>query len=152
LQVDAAPFERRFSLRKQTMKIIVLAAGAAAVALSSGLAFAQTPAPPKQPIPYSQLNAYVKASPKMRASKDWWAGQSDASAAAGAAANTSATTTAGSDVRSAPDAASGASSSSTAVNPPSAPSTPPVDAPTPGAVNPSPTATPGAPPPATPPK
>uniref|UniRef100_UPI0025F62F84 hypothetical protein n=1 Tax=uncultured Caulobacter sp. TaxID=158749 RepID=UPI0025F62F84 len=34
-----------------------------------------TMAGPKQPIPYDQLNAYMKASAKTRASKDWWAGQ-----------------------------------------------------------------------------
>lgn len=27
---------------------------------------------PKQPIPYSQLDAYMKASPKTRAATDWW--------------------------------------------------------------------------------
>lgn len=28
-------------------------------------------APPRQPIPYSQLDAYTKATPRARASKDW---------------------------------------------------------------------------------
>src|SRR5579859_546092 len=99
------------------MKTILLAAGAAAVALSSGLAMAQAAAGPKQPIPYSQLSAYMKASPKVRARKDWWSGQAMASASTGASANASATTTAGSDVRSTPDAAPSASSPSTSVNP-----------------------------------
>jgi hypothetical protein len=143
------------------MKIILLAAGAAAVALSAGAALAQTAAGPKQPIPYSQLGAYMKASPKVRASKDWSSGQA-AAAPTGAASNTSALTTAGSDVRSSPDATPGTGSPATSVNPPSlggetsaAPSTastPPVDTTAPGAVNPSPTAAPGAPPSATPPK
>ncbi len=91
---------------------------------------------PKQPIPYSQLNAYLKASPKARASKDWWAGSSSAST--GMSADTSATApatpTAGSDtaVNPAPSAA-----------PPSMPVTPPTDA-TPQPADPM--ATPAAPP------
>lgn len=130
------------------MKIILLAAGAA-VALSSGLAVAGTVPSPQQPIPYAKLDAYLKASPKLRARTDWWSGE--AAAATDAAANTSAT--AGADVRKTPDAGPAANNPSTSVNPPSLPSTPPVDAPpTPGAVNPWPSAAPGAPPPATPPK
>jgi hypothetical protein len=141
-----------FRLREKiSMKTILLAAGAAAIALSAGAAFAApTVASPKQPIPYSQLDAYMKASPKARASKDWWSGQT-ASAATDASANTSAVTSAGSDVRSTPDATPGTSSPATSVNPPSlggetgaaatpgaAPSTPSTDTPAPGAVNPSP--------------
>ena len=63
------------------MKTILLAAGAAAIALSAGLLSAGVAsagpavAGPKQPIPYAQLNAYMKASPKTRAQKDWWSGQ-----------------------------------------------------------------------------
>ena len=75
------------------MKTLLLAAGAAALALSASSALAApgknggpTIASPKQPLPYSELNAYMKASPKTRASKDWWSG-----ADTGAAANTSAT-------------------------------------------------------------
>jgi hypothetical protein len=145
-----------------TMKTILLAAGAA-VALSAGLfsvsaSAAPTVAGPKQPIPYSQLSAYMKASPKMRASKDWWSGQTaQASAETGTAANTSAT------APSLPADTAGAGSSATSANPPSLggdtkeaspqlPNPPPVNAPTPGAVNPPATATPGAPQSTTPPK
>ncbi|THD65093.1 hypothetical protein [Phenylobacterium sp.] len=143
------------------MKTILLAAGAAAIVLSAGATLAQTVAGPKQPIPYSQLNAYMKASPKARTSKDWWSGQT-ASASTGAASNTSAVTSAGADLRSTPDATPGTSSPATSVNPPSlggetgaapsSPSTSPLDTTPPGAVNPSPSAAPGAPPSATPPK
>jgi hypothetical protein len=87
------------------MKTMLMAASAAAIALSAGLfsatqaSAAPTAAGPKQPIPYSQLSAYMKASPKTRASKDWWSGQQasnsapmpTAGAETGAAANTSAT-------------------------------------------------------------
>ena len=148
------------------MKTILLAAGAASIALSTGLfsaslaSAAPTAAGPKQPIPYAELNAYMKASPKTRASKDWWSGQStspSASAETGASANTSAT------APSLPADTAGAASSATSANPPSlggetkeaAPqlaSPPPVNAPAPGAVNPPATATPGAPESTTPPK
>jgi hypothetical protein len=71
------------------------------LALAAASAVASTPAlaaghhasmgamvkPPAQPLPYAQLDAYLKASPKQRASKDWWA----EGAPVGAAANTSAT-------------------------------------------------------------
>lgn len=55
-----------------------LAATAAVTLLAgSGAALAAQKAPaqagPKQPVPYSQLDAYAKASAKQRASKDWWA-------------------------------------------------------------------------------
>jgi len=76
------------------MKTMILIAGAAALALSVSPALAggktkgPTVAAPKQPIPYSQLDSYLKASPKQRASKDWW---NQAEAATGAPANTSAT-------------------------------------------------------------
>jgi hypothetical protein len=146
------------------MKTILLAAGAAALVLSAGptLAAAKhaaTAAGPKQPIPYSQLSAYMKASPKQRMSKDWWSGQTSVAANAapvptagadtGAAASTSATTATPSpslpgDTPSAPAPAPSAA--------PSLPATPPVDNPPSTAVNPPATATPGAPPAATPPK
>lgn len=76
------------------MSIKTLAAGAALSILAAGApALAQTstmtPASPKAPIPYSQLDAYLKASARVRASKDWWAGQPAAST--GVAADTSAT-------------------------------------------------------------
>lgn len=108
---------------------------------------------PKQPIPYSQLNGYLKASPKARASKDWWAGSTTAST--GAPTDTSATTSAGSDTMSTPSA-----TPDTAVNPapatapPSMPVTPPTDAtPMPSDPTTPNSAAPGAPatPPVTPP-
>ena len=68
---------------------------------------------PKQPIPYSQLDAYLKASPKTRASKDWWSG----SASTGTSADTSATL----------PAASPPPVADTAVNPPAASTTMPSD-------------------------
>ena len=62
------------------MRTIILAAGAAALTLSAGAAFAAGPKDrtttgvgPKQPIPYSQLDAYGKASANQRATRDWWA-------------------------------------------------------------------------------
>lgn len=84
-------------------------------------------ASPKQPIPYGQLEAYSKASPKQRATKDWWAGE----AATGAAADTSATL----PPATMNGAMSGDAAASTAVNPPSAdappsmPTTPPTNTP-----------------------
>jgi len=88
------------------MKTVLLAAGAAALALSAGQALANThhkhhkgamasAAGPKQPIPYSELSAYLKASPSQRAKKDWWSGQSAVASntsAASSGANASATT------------------------------------------------------------
>lgn len=157
------------------MKTILLAAGAAAMALSAGAASAaakhsKTAMGPKQPIPYSQLNAYLKASPKQRASKDWWAGE--VAATTGSNANTAATVS--SDVSSAPAAtpdatagAAGTSSPATSATPPSlggeaassgttatpsTPATPPVNTPDEGQVNPPAGTTPGAAPSTTPPK
>lgn len=130
------------------MKIIILAA-ASAVALSSGLAMAQTVPGPKEPIPYSQLSAYMKASPKMRARKDWWSGQP--AAQTGAASNTSAVSSAGADVRATPDAAPATTPNATSVNPPSLGGGA-TAAQASGAVNPSPSAAPGAPASTTPPK
>ena len=82
---------------------------------------------PKQPIPYAQLNAYLKASPKARASKDWWAGS--ATASTGMSTDTSATTS-----MSPSTAPSTGMTPDSAVNPapttapPSMPMTPPTDA------------------------
>ena len=140
------------------MKTILLAAGAAAIVFSAGPTFAAAKhaaaavAGPKQPIPYSQLDAYLKASPKQRMSKDWWSGETSvatAGATTGATANTSATASTPSpslpgDTPSAPSAAPSAA--------PSLPATPPVDNPPSTAVNPPATATPGAPAESTPPK
>jgi molybdate transport system ATP-binding protein len=142
------------------MKIILLAAGVAAIAFSAGaVAAAPTVAGPKQPIPYSELSAYMKASPKVRAHKDWWSGQTaqaSASAETGSAANTSAT------APSLPADTAAAPSGATSANPPStggdtkeaAPQlpSPAVTPPTPGAVNPSAAVTPGAPASTAPPK
>jgi hypothetical protein len=89
------------------MKMIVLAAGAAAMALTAGTAMAATKrhssaavaSGPPQPIPYTQLDAYLKASPKQRMARNWWAGSDMAAGAStGTTANTAASTTAGSDV------------------------------------------------------
>lgn len=105
------------------------ATAALSMLVGGGAALAAQPksdvaAGPKQPIPYSELNAYLKASPKARASKDWWSGSTSAST--GMSADTSAT---------APAAVSDPTSSTmtpstptdTSVNPPSMPSTPPMD-------------------------
>jgi hypothetical protein len=75
---------------------------------------------PKQPIPYSQLDPYLKASPKARATKDWWAGSAETGMSTDTAATTMATPTASGDtaVNPAPEAA-----------PPSLPVTPPTNAP-----------------------
>jgi hypothetical protein len=137
------------------MMIRTLAAGAALAMLVAGGASAGThkgstaSTSPKQPIPYAQLDAYLKASPKERASKDWWSG----SASTGMSADTSATTptTTTTTTTPAPD---------TSVNPPastsmpsdsstSMPSTPPTmpesSTPAPGSNLPGSTTTPGAP-------
>lgn len=102
-----------------TAALSMLACGGAALAAQ---AKSSVQTGPKQPIPYSQLDAYDKASPKARASKDWWAGSANAST--GMSTDTSATL---------PPATS--SAPDTAVNPaPSAapsslPMTPPTNAP-----------------------
>jgi len=145
------------------MRIILLAAGAAALAITAGPVLAAskgaTAMGPKQPIPYSQLTAYLKASPKQRATKDWWSGQEVASA--GASANTSATAPVGADAKATPDATTG---TATTANPPSAggdaaassattaPSTPAPAPPASGQVNPSTSPPPDATPSTTPPK
>lgn len=80
----------------------VLISAAAVAALSTSPALAARAKggagamiqPPANPIPYSQLDAYLKASPKTRATKDWWAGMdanASTGATTGAAADTSAT-------------------------------------------------------------
>jgi molybdate transport system ATP-binding protein len=80
------------------MKLYVLAASAAALALTAGAAAAATStgsgkyAEPKQPIAYSKLDAYLKATPRQRAKGDWSLDQTAANnAATGTAANASAT-------------------------------------------------------------
>ena len=88
------------------MKTVLLAAGALALTLGAGQALANThhkhhkgamasAMGPKQPIPYAELSAYLKASPSQRAKKDWWSGQpalASNSSAASSGANASATT------------------------------------------------------------
>lgn len=112
------------------MKTILLAAGALAVALTAGQALAArshhasaTAAEPKQPIPYAELGAYLKASPTQRAKKDWW---SQASLGAEASTGTSANTAASAPARtpSTPPSLGGGTSAA-----PSPPSTPPVATP-----------------------
>lgn len=110
------------------MSIKTFAAAAAVALLAGAPALAAQTAPaqagPKQPVPYSQLDAYAKASPKVRASKDWWAGQTPAET------GLSTDTSASAPMSSQP---SSTSSGDTAVNPtpsaapPSLPSTPPTD-------------------------
>lgn len=75
------------------MKTFLLAAAAAALALSAGSALAataknagKTVPGPKQPIPYAELDSYMKASPHMRATKDWWSGQAAETSGANASA------------------------------------------------------------------
>lgn len=114
---------------------MLAATAALSMLVGGGSALAQSKssvtAGPKQPIPYSQLNAYMKASPKARASKDWWAGS--ASAATGASTDTSATApidaASGSSMGAMGSSTTGASTSTdTSVNPaPSLPSTPPTN-------------------------
>ena len=81
------------------MKLHTLLAGAAALALIAGGAHAATKksagnyAEPSQPIAYSKLDSYLKASSHSRKTKDWALDTQAAAAAAapGSAANTSAT-------------------------------------------------------------
>lgn len=101
------------------MKTAIIVASAFALALSAGPSLAAkthakagTSAEPKQPIPYGELNAYLKASPKQRATHDWWSG-----ASTGMAANTAAT------------GAASASTSATSSNPTAADEPKPTDAP-----------------------
>jgi len=87
------------------MKLQVLVTGAAIAALAVGAASAATHhrrhaakgeslgqyAPPAQPIAYSKLDAYMKASPKQRARGDWTNETATAAAApTGTAANAAA--------------------------------------------------------------
>jgi hypothetical protein len=106
----------------------LLVVGGSALAQTSAQTTTKTPAAigPSQPIPYSQLKAYSKASPKVRASKDW----NSASASTGASVDTSATAPAPSETTP-PSSMSGdakaSTSMDTSVNPPNAmPSTPPI--------------------------
>ena len=107
----------------------VLAAGATSAAFA-----ADRFAAPRQPVPYSQLNAYMTGSPSNRAAI--LAQGSDQVAPTGASTNTSATMP-----------AAPALPNDTATNPAPAPVTAPAPtaAPMPGAVNPAPAAMPAAP-------
>lgn len=100
-----------------TAAMSMLAFGGSALAVQ---AKSSTQLGPKQPIPYAQLNAYTKASPKVRASKDWWAGSAETGMSTDTSATTTAVPSAGADtaVNPAPSAA-----------PPSLPVTPPTNAP-----------------------
>jgi len=122
------------------MLIKMLAASAALSMLACGgsalaaQAKASAQLGPKQPVPYSQLNAYTKASPKVRASKDWWAGSAATGMSTDTSATAPATASAGADTNATlPPATSAAPD--TAVNPapsaapPSLPVTPPTNAP-----------------------
>jgi hypothetical protein len=133
------------------MMIKTLAAGAVLAMLVSGAAIAAPKAKasaavaaPKQPIPYAQLDAYLKASPKARANTDWWSG----SASTGMSADTSATMPAAPTT---PDSAVNPPTSSTMPTEPAPamPATPPTmpDAttPAPGSNLPDATVPPGAP-------
>jgi hypothetical protein len=132
------------------MKPILLAAGAVAIAFTaSQVLAAPAPASPKQPIPYSQLSAYLKASPKQRASKDW-------SAAAMASASTAPMPTAGADTGAAANTSAVTPTASlpgdTAAAAPALPANPPIDNPPSTTVNPPASAAPGSPAATTPPK
>jgi molybdate transport system ATP-binding protein len=139
------------------MMIRTLAAGVALAVLVSGAASAApqakgspAAADPKQPIPYSQLDAYLKASPKQRASKDWWSGSAstgmstDTSATAPAASTTTTTTTTTDSSVNPPASTSMPSDSSTSM-PSTPPTLPDASSPAPGSNLPGSTTTPGAP-------
>lgn len=78
------------------MKLQVLLAGATALALSATVASTSSAATggkfaePSQPVAYSKLNSYLKATPRQRTRKSW--GLDQASASTGTATNASATT------------------------------------------------------------
>jgi hypothetical protein len=137
------------------MMIKTLAAGVALTALVSGAAMAAPQAKanasaavagPSQPIPYAQLDAYLKASPKQRASKDWWSGtastgaSTDTSATAPAASTSTSTTT---DTSVNP--ATSMPSDSSASMPSTPPTMPDAASPAPGSNLPGSATTPGAP-------
>ncbi|WP_235526145.1 hypothetical protein [Caulobacter sp. Root1472] len=132
--------------------LAVLVAGAASAAPQSKGSTAA--ASPKQPIPYSQLDAYLKASPKTRASKDWWSGSAstgtstDTSATApatdtSATASTSTSTTTDGSVN--PPTSSTMPSDSSTSMPATPPTMPDASTPAPDSNLPGSTTTPGAP-------
>lgn len=125
------------------MSTKILLAGAAGALLVAGgaaagpkMKSAAATDSPKQPIPYTQLEAYKKASPSQRASKDW-----NAQAQTGMSVDTSANAPG----MPAQGSMSGDAASSTQVNPPSGaapppamPSTPPTNPPAPDEMTPQP--------------
>ena len=137
------------------MMIRTLAVGVALAALVSGAASAAPqakamPGSPKQPIPYAQLDAYLKASPKQRASKDWWSGSASTGAstdtsATAPAADTSATTSTTTDTSVNPSASTSMPSDSSTSMPSTPPTLPEATTPAPGSNLPGSTTTPGAP-------
>jgi len=115
------------------MKLHFLMAGAAAIALCAGAASAATSTfvAPKQPVAYSKLDAYLKATPRQRAKGDWTNDQTAAAAQTGTPANASAT--APQNDMSAPaapatEAAPPAAAPADATPAPAAPATPPAAA------------------------
>jgi hypothetical protein len=121
------------------MKLQVILAGAAAVALVAGAAQAATQknagtyAEPSQPIAYSKLDTYLKSSGHSRKTKDWALDTQAASAAApNAAANASAN---------APQGASGPAGDMTQPSTGTAPADQGAAAPAPPATAPNPPAT-----------
>lgn len=109
--------------------VALLAAGAATAGPQAKSKASAAVASPQQPIPYNQLEAYRKASPQQRATRDW-----SSEAATGAATDTAATAPAS---REAAPADAMNRDPGMAVNPPAGetpapmPSTPPVSPPPP---------------------
>ena len=128
------------------MMIRTLAAGVALSVLVASAAWAGTPSKastsPKQPIPYAQLDAYLKASPKERASKDWWSGSASTGASTDTSATAPATTT---DTSVNPPASTSMPSDSSTSMPSTPPTLPEASSPAPGSNLPGSTTTPGAP-------
>ena len=136
------------------MMIRTLAVGVALAALVSGAATAAPQgkasaavAGPSQPIPYAQLDAYLKASPKQRASKDWWSGSASTgmSADPSAPAPATSTTTTTTDTAVNPPASTSMPSDSSTSMPSTPPTMPEATPPAPGSTLPGSTTTPGAP-------
>ena len=148
------------------MMIKTLATGAALAIFVAGSASAapqssgsMASGSPKQPIPYSQLDAYSKASAKTRASKDWWSGSAstgmstDTSATApmtDTSASTSSSTSTDSSVNPSdssmtPSTSSTMPSDSSTSMPSTPPTMPESTSPAPGSNLPGSTSTPGAP-------
>jgi hypothetical protein len=108
-------------------KLIVLGTATVLTAsMASAAVAADRFASPKQPVPYSQLNAYMKGSESKRAAI--LAQSTDATSATSAGANVSATTPATPAPTASPDATTPA--------PATAPPLPPPSGSTPGPVNP----------------